>query len=488
MMAPLPAVKPGHGISRKALTTCTKPTLTVYLPDSGVTPTNVALIVCPGGGFHSLSIMQEGYAVVKWCQKKGITAFLLRYRLRHTLGDDPYKQEIADRTDKSAAATMDSVRIMAVADGRKAIAYVRQHAAEYGISPDKIGIIGFSAGGWIAASAAVDYTPENRPDFAAPIYGPFPPEVKNNVPQDAPPMFIAAAENDTYNLETDAVKLYNAWLDSKHIADLHIYSKGSHGFGMNKQGFESDMWGDNFYGFLTTEGFLKPVNTEPTEAQRNWANFMKVVEERVHNDWPWLNKYKDANAQLPAPAPGEKRVIFMGNSITENWGNTDPEFFKDNGYISRGIGGQTSPQMLVRFREDVINLKPVAVVIEAGTNDIAQNTGPISLEETFGNIVSMAQLAKASGIKPILASVLPASEFSWHKGLQPADKIIALNEMLKNYAAKNHITYIDYWSAMVNDTKGLKVELAQDGLVHPNLAGYKVMEPLAKAAIDKTLK
>jgi dienelactone hydrolase len=238
----------------------TKPTLTIYLPDSGVTPTGTALVVCPGGGFHSLSIMQEGYAVVKWCQKKGITAFLLRYRLRHTLGDDPYKQEIADRTDKSAAQVMDTVRTMAVADGRKAIAYVREHAGEYGISPDKIGIIGFSAGGWIAAMAGVDYTPANKPDFVAPIYGPFPPALKNKIPQDAPPMFIAAAENDTYGLENDAIKLYNAWYGSKHIADLHIYSKGSHGFGMNKQGFESDMWADNFYGFLTTEGFLVPVS------------------------------------------------------------------------------------------------------------------------------------------------------------------------------------------------------------------------------------
>jgi len=178
----------------------------------------------------------------------------------------------------------------------------------------------------------------------------------------------------------------------------------------------------------------------------------------------------------------------MGNSITENWGNMDTAFFKSNHYISRGIGGQVSSQMLVRFREDVINLKPTAVVIAAGINDIAQNRGYFSLENIFGNIVSMAQLAKASGIKPILTSVLPASEISWHPGLEPADKVIKLNAMIKDYAIKNHITYVDYWSAMVNDKKGLKVELAMDGLVHPNIAGYKVMEPLVKKAIDETLR
>ncbi len=215
---------------------------------------------------------------------------------------------------------------------------------------------------------------------------------------------------------------------------------------------------------------LKPLSTEKTEAMKNaenWVNYQKWVEDRVHNDWPWIKKYEDDNAKLPAPAPGEKRIVFIGNSITENWASMDPGFFKNNGYIGRGIGGQTSSQMLVRFREDVINLHPVAVVISAGTNDIAQNTGYISLENIYGNIISMAQLAKASGIKPIMTSILPATDFSWHRGLEPAEKIVKVNEWIKAYAAKNHLVYVDYWSAMVNDKKGLKVELAQDALVHP---------------------
>ena len=468
-----------------------KPTLTVYPADSNVQATGTAVIVCPGGGFHSLSIMQEGYAAVKWFQKRGITAFLLRYRLMHITGDDPYKQETEDRTNKNADKEKAIVMGMAIADGRQAIAYVRQHAAEYGILPSHIGIIGFSAGGTVAASAAYNFTPENRPDFVVPVYAYFPPSMQNNVPADAPPMFIAAASDDSGGLELHSTALYNTWVNSKHDAELHIYATGGHGFGMNIKGIPTDTWTDRLADWLGLQGFLKPLSNEKTKAQKdaeNWANYQKYVEDRIHNDWAWLNKYGDANAKLPPPAPGEKRVVFMGNSITENWGNMDPAFFTGNGYISRGIGGQTSTQMLARFREDVINLKPVAVVISAGTNDIAQNTGYISLVNIFGNIESMAELAKASGIKPILTSILPASEFSWHRGLEPAEKIIKVNAMIKAYALKNHLVYIDYWSAMVNDKNGLKVELAQDGLVHPNMAGYKIMEPLAKKGIDEALR
>lgn len=230
---------------------------------------------------------------------------------------------------------------------------------------------------------------------------------------------------------------------------------------------------------------------EEIKAQKNAENFIrlqKYYDSLFHNDWAWISKYKDANARLPAPLPGEKRVVFMGNSITENWYNIDSSFFKKNNYIGRGIGGQVSSQMLVRFREDVINLKPLVVVIEAGTNDIAENQGPISLENVFGNIVSMVELARVNGITPVIGSVLPATDFPWHHGLKPAQKIIQLNAMLKRYAKKNHIIYVDYWSAMVNDGDGLKATLSLDGFVHPNLAGYKVMEPIVQAAINKAIK
>ena len=203
-------------------------------------------------------------------------------------------------------------------------------------------------------------------------------------------------------------------------------------------------------------------------------------------DWANTARFKDDNAKLGPPSSGEKRIVFMGNSITEGWINTCPDFFAGKSYVNRGISGQTTPQMLVRFRPDVINLKPAVVVILAGTNDIAGNTGPSTLEMIMDNLISMAQLAKANKIKVVLSSVLPVFDYPWKPGLQPAEKIIALNTMIKNYADKNGLVYLDYFSATVDEQKGLKKELSGDG-VHPNIAGYKIMEPLAEAAIKKAL-
>ena len=232
------------------------PTLTVYLPDSSHASTGIAIIICPGGGFHSLSINHEGYEVGQWLQKMGITAFLLEYRLMHVKGSDPYKQENEDRANKAADKEKLMVMNMAIADGRGAIAYVRSHAREYGILPYKIGIMGFSAGGTVAAATAYGYTPANKPDFDVPVYAYFPPEMQSNVPADAPPMFIAAASNDTFNLQFHSLTLYKTWIDAKHSAELHLFSKGSHGFGMKKQGLESDTWTDDFIAWMKTEGIL----------------------------------------------------------------------------------------------------------------------------------------------------------------------------------------------------------------------------------------
>jgi lysophospholipase L1-like esterase len=204
-------------------------------------------------------------------------------------------------------------------------------------------------------------------------------------------------------------------------------------------------------------------------------------------DWPNLNKYADQNSKIVPPATNEKRVVFMGNSITEFWKANDSSFFTGRPYFDRGISGQTTPQMLVRFREDVINLQPRVVVILAGINDIAENTGPSKLENVFGNIVSMAQLAKVAHIKVVLSSVLPANHFPWRPAIIPTEKVIQLNRMIKDYADKNKIVYLDYYSAMVDNEKGLPKSLSEDG-VHPNLAGYKIMEPLAEKAINEALK
>jgi acetyl esterase/lipase/lysophospholipase L1-like esterase len=465
-----------------------KPTLTVYPPDSTYAPTGTAVIVCPGGGFHSLSIMQEGYAAVKWFQKRGITAFLLRYRLMHTLSDDPYKQENDDRNNKSADKQRAEVVGMAIADGKQAIAYVRQHATEYGISPSRIGIIGFSAGGTVAASAAYNYTPENRPDFAIPVYGYFPPEMQVNVPQDAPPIFICAATDDTYGLETHSVSLYNTWIASKHSAEIHIYSKGSHGFGMRAQGLPSDTWTDRLADWLDLQGFIEPAFTIKGKVSAKQAvESTKRSEEKIHTDWASLAHYEAKNDSLKTNPNTKPRVIFIGSSGTENWAGLDPAFFT-NGYNNRGISGQTTTQMLVRFREDVIDLKPAAVVILGGINDIAQNTGPISVEDIFGNIQSMAELAKANHIRVVLSSLTPAALIPWRPAINPVKKIIDLNKIIKAYAAKMGFAYIDYYSALVTgDNKALNPKYTNEGL-HMNLAGYKVMEPIAKKAIAETLK
>jgi lysophospholipase L1-like esterase len=210
------------------------------------------------------------------------------------------------------------------------------------------------------------------------------------------------------------------------------------------------------------------------------------LETSYAQDWPNLKRYQKENADLAIPASDEHRIVFMGNSITDSWLQMRPEFFAGKPYVNRGIGGQTTPQMLLRFRQDVIDLNPSVVVIHAGINDIAQNTGPSTIKMISDNIISMVQLAKSNNITAVICSVLPVYDFPWRKGLEPSEKIIKLNTVLKTYAKKHHIEYIDYYSAMVNDINGLKDELGYDG-VHPNAAGYAVMESIFEDAISNIL-
>lgn len=208
----------------------------------------------------------------------------------------------------------------------------------------------------------------------------------------------------------------------------------------------------------------------------------------AQDDFGNYRRFEADNERLAAEPNNGKRVVFMGNSITEGWINKHPKFFSDNGYISRGIGGQTSYQMLLRFTEDVINLKPAAVVINAGTNDIAINNHPYSERRTYENIVAMATLAKVNGIKVILTSVLPADSFVWRPEVKDAaDKIASLNERIKRYAEKNGFPYVDYYAAMVYGEKRELDPKYQTDSVHPNEAGYDVMEPLVQKAIKKVL-
>ena len=204
-------------------------------------------------------------------------------------------------------------------------------------------------------------------------------------------------------------------------------------------------------------------------------------------DWANLKRYQEENSKLSAPSINENRVVFMGNSITEGWKNNHPEFFSSKPYVCRGISGQTTPQMLIRFHQDVVALKPKVVVMLCGINDIAGNTGPSTLEMIEDNISAMTEIARANKIKVVLSSVLPAFAFPWKPGVEPADKVIELNKWIKSYAEENKLIYVDYFSAMKDERNGLPKSLAEDG-IHPNKAGYAIMEPLVEQAIAKALK
>ena len=202
-------------------------------------------------------------------------------------------------------------------------------------------------------------------------------------------------------------------------------------------------------------------------------------------DWAHLKKYEQNNSELKKINEPD-RVVFMGNSITEGWSFLDKDFFINNPFVNRGIGGQTTPQMLIRFKPDVVNLNPKAVVILAGINDIAENTGPVTIENIAENIISMVEIAKANNIKVLICSTLPAIDFPWSPGMEPGLKVIKLNSILKNYCDSNNIPYVDYFSAMSDEKGGLKVPeyTTADDLVHPNLAGYKVMEKIILKALE----
>lgn len=203
-------------------------------------------------------------------------------------------------------------------------------------------------------------------------------------------------------------------------------------------------------------------------------------------DWPQLGRYRDDNAKLGTAPAGEHRVVFFGDSITDGWGRYHGKFFPDMPWLNRGIGGQTTPQMLVRFRQDVLSLHPEAVVILAGINDIAGNTGPESLNTIEDNFRSMVALARAEHVRVLLCSVLPAAQFPWHPGVDPRQEVVALNTWLQQFAAEQHAGYLNYYPALVGPDGGMKPGISSDG-VHPNDQGYAIMEPLARAAVTKLL-
>ena len=239
-------------------------------------------------------------------------------------------------------------------------------------------------------------------------------------------------------------------------------------------------------GSSLAQGVLaKPEPAAPTPEPM--GDCVNDAREQLFQDLAGFARYDPANTALPPPNPREQRVVFMGDSITDFWATVDPKFFARADFIDRGITGQTTMQMLLRFRRDVITLKPAVVHIMAGTNDIAGNTGPMDLAGIEANIASMVDLARANGIQVVIGSVLPATHFSWRSGIDPGPKIVALNEQLKAYAKTNHIIYVDYYAALTDGTLGIRSEFTSDG-VHPTLPGYLVMDQLADAAIRAGLR
>lgn len=474
-----------HGVVR--------PTLFVYLPDPAKA-TGSAVIICPGGGYQILAMSHEGHDIAKKLNEAGIAAFVLKYRL-------PRKETMKDKS------------IGPLQDAQRAIQLVRENAKQWSINPNKVGIMGSSAGGHLASTAGTHFqksyidNPNNinlRPDFMIlnyPVIS-FSDSLTHNgsrinliggstsapmvagskkhkelgmsdadialfsnelqVTSKTPPAFITAPLTDKTVPVGNTFAFVAALQQNKVPVETFIYSKGEHGFGM-----------------------INPAAKEQwIDACLQW---LKKNFDQPPMDWANLKRFQDDNKKAGLPKANENRVVFMGNSITEGWSNFDPSFFAGKPYINRGISGQTTPQMVLRFQQDVVDLKPKVVVILAGINDIAGNTGPMTLEQSRDNLIAMAQLAKANGIKVVLSSVVPAFDFPWRPGMEPAEKVVVLNKMIKDYADKNNLVYLDYHSAMKDERNGLKKELGYDG-VHPNLEGYKVMAPLAEKAIAEALK
>ncbi|HTS08419.1 MAG TPA: SGNH/GDSL hydrolase family protein [Candidatus Eisenbacteria bacterium] len=247
-----------------------------------------------------------------------------------------------------------------------------------------------------------------------------------------------------------------------------------------------------FLVFLSCHAFPQQAAAPPSIPTTGFAGLDQYRASRIAvftDDFGQLARYRDADAALGSPTASENRVVFYGDSITDIWNLED--YFPGKPYVNRGIGGQTTPQMLVRFRQDVINLQPKVVIILAGTNDIAGNTGPMRNEDIEGNLSSMVELARVHGIRVVLCSIMPVHNYTEKAkdffAQRPQSRILALNQWIKDYCNRNNIIYVDYFSAMVDDKGMMKKELADDGL-HPNAAGFKIAAPLAEAGIEKALK
>jgi len=248
----------------QVITNVSKPTLTVYLPEEGKA-NGTSVVICPGGGFRALSINSEGIDVAKWLNGKGVTAFVLKYRLVPT-GEDGVKEMMSPGGDQAKSDRDNAALIpLSINDAKAALTYVRENASTYDLATDRIGLMGFSAGGTVTAGVTFDYEAKNRPDFIAPVYAYIPDQMEANVPEDAPPLFVVCASDDQLKLAPHSLKIYDSWLKAGKPAELHMYSKGGHGFGMRIQNLPSDQWIERFGEWLEVQGLMEKTKTVSTE-------------------------------------------------------------------------------------------------------------------------------------------------------------------------------------------------------------------------------
>lgn len=458
----------------------TQPRLLAYLPPKHLT-TGTAVIIAPGGAFHLLSIENEGIQVAKKLNEIGIAAFVLVYRLSPVFTENPMEEIVQKMKQPNFDKDLEPYIELALADGLQAMEYVRSHAEEYEINPSKIGFMGFSAGGTLTLSVANSSIDKNRPNFIAPIYAYEPAVIGTNIPIARTPIFLTVAGDDPLKMMPMSISIYEKWYQAGQPAELHIYEKGGHGFGMSKQKLPVDGWYQQFTDWLWTHDLrtkLRPSKYEKAFGQYEVLQGQKEAGNRFLSDPGGINRYKNI------PPKKKAKAVLLGDSITDAWYSIDSSFFHSNNLVGRGISGQTSLQLLVRFRQDVIDLEPEKVVIHIGTNDVAENTGIYRPELTLGNIRSMIELAQANGITPMIASVLPATRFEWRLGLgNRSAEIVALNARLKELAKEYGLHYIDYHTTMKNASNGLDKDLAEDG-VHPTTKGYSIMGKILLKALE----
>ncbi len=449
------------------------PRIDLFLPTNvrGIVP---VILTIPGGGYKYVSSGNEGIDVAKFFNPRGVAVAVLKYRLPNGHESIP------------------------LADACRAMEMLRDSAEAWNLNPQQIGVIGFSAGGHLAASLCTKYTSAKaRPDYGILVYPVISSDPKiwhegtfrqllgkhpsrkqykawsldQQVTTKTSPCLIVACEDDKSVPVENSIRMYQALRDHQVEVELVLVPAGEHGWGFKREFPKRDL----VFAAITQFVYAQLGDKKNSEIVRIYREDIRR-EERA-NDWAKYYRYEQKNDSLIANHIPVK-AVFMGNSITDNWGKWRPEFFEKYQCAARGISGQTSYQMLARFQSDVIDLHPEKVFLLIGTNDVACNMGPISDEHFMANIRSMCELAILHHIQPILCSILPHRAFNWNHDISGvAERIDTLNKQLKIYAEEQGYPFVDYNSVMRAEDGGMRDELSKDG-VHPYKEAYDIMEQL----------